>query len=213
MNVYYYRRPHGRLLLDTTRPNSRATPSNEAAGTENNGHKGKNFDSNMVIILAALLCALLCALALHLMVRCALRCRRGFGSESLEETAGRLNATGEKNKRKLCQIPMIVYGSGIHIRATDCPICLGEFLDGEDVRVLPKCHHGFHVKCIDIWLASHYSCPTCRQSLLEQPSPCPEYDAADDNEAALRLPSNAQQTRWGSRRRRRHCLVARQEFG
>ncbi|PNX78977.1 RING-H2 finger protein ATL72-like [Trifolium pratense] len=53
---------------------------------------------------------------------------------------------------------------------TDCPICLGEFMDGEKVRVLPNCNHGFHVECIDKWLLSHSSCPTCRQSLLEYPT-------------------------------------------
>ncbi|WJX40710.1 RING-type E3 ubiquitin transferase [Trifolium repens] len=76
-------------------------------------------------------------------------------------------------KRALCKIPMVVYGSGsisTSFIGTDCPICLGEFIDGEKVRVLPKCNHGFHVECIDKWLLSHSSCPTCRQSLLEYPT-------------------------------------------
>nr|AFK42834.1 unknown [Lotus japonicus] len=50
---------------------------------------------------------------------------------------------------------------------TECVICLSEFTDGEKVRVLPKCNHGFHVRCIDKWLSSHSSCPKCRQCLLE----------------------------------------------
>ncbi|WMV33728.1 hypothetical protein MTR67_027113 [Solanum verrucosum] len=105
-------------------------------------------------------------------------CRR-FAFES--ETA-RLAATGLK-KSTLRQLPLSVYGSGVNIPATDCPICLGEFVDGEKVRVLPKCHHGFHVKCIDIWLALHSSCPTCRQSLLEQNTTAA---AAGDVETGLR---------------------------
>lgn len=137
----------------------------------------------MVIILVVLLSAL----ALNLIVRCALRyrSRRRFASESPEQTAGRFNGLAPEEKKKLCLIPIAAYDSGIHIRATDCPICLGEFLDGEDVRVLPKCRHGFHVKCIDIWLASHYSCPTCRQSLLLEQSY--EYDAADYNETNAQI--------------------------
>uniref|UniRef100_A0A803MJN0 RING-type E3 ubiquitin transferase n=1 Tax=Chenopodium quinoa TaxID=63459 RepID=A0A803MJN0_CHEQI len=43
----------------------------------------------------------------------------------------------------------------------------GEFIEGENIKVLPKCKHGYHSKCIDTWLLSHSTCPTCRQSLSE----------------------------------------------
>lgn len=125
-----------------------------------------NFDTNMVVILAALLCALICALGLNSIVRCALRCTQRFVPETPERAAARLAATGLK-KRQLRQIPVAVYGAGVDIPATECPICLGEFVDGEKVRILPKCNHGFHVMCIDTWLESHSSCPNCRHSLLE----------------------------------------------
>uniref|UniRef100_A0A0E0DEQ3 RING-type E3 ubiquitin transferase n=1 Tax=Oryza meridionalis TaxID=40149 RepID=A0A0E0DEQ3_9ORYZ len=36
--------------------------------------------------------------------------------------------------------------------ATDCPVCLGEFRDGELLRLLPKCGRAFYVPCIDAWL-------------------------------------------------------------
>lgn len=130
-----------------------------------------NFDTNMVIILAALLCALICALGLNSIVRCALRCSRRFAAETPEQAAARLAATGLK-RRDLRQIPVAVYGSAAaNIPATECPICLGEFVDGEKVRVLPKCNHGFHVRCIDTWLLSHSSCPNCRHSLLDRRPP------------------------------------------
>ncbi|GMP69675.1 hypothetical protein CsSME_00028848 [Camellia sinensis var. sinensis] len=173
-----HHRPH-RLLLDAE-PNS--PPGSRTRGSYANE---ANFDTNMLIILAALLCALICALGLNSIVRCAIRCSRRFAFETQEEAAARLAATGLK-KRALRQIPVVVYGAGIGIPATDCPICLGDFVDGEKVRVLPKCHHGFHVKCIDIWLDSHSSCPTCRQSLIEQPT---SSDAADA-EASLQHPGN-----------------------
>lgn len=130
-----------------------------------------NFDTNMVIILAALLCALIFALGLNSIVRCAMRCSRRFGAETADQTAARLAVTGLK-KRALRKIPMAVYGSGVNIPATECPICLGDFEEGEKVRVLPKCNHGFHVSCIDTWLMSHSSCPNCRHSLLERPKGC-----------------------------------------
>ncbi|KNA06290.1 hypothetical protein SOVF_182510 [Spinacia oleracea] len=134
-----------------------------------------NFDTNMVIILAALLCALICALGLNSMVRCFLRCGPRFGMETAEQAAARMSATGLK-KSALKKIPVAVYGAdgnkGLHTGTdpsdeAECPICLGEFVDGEKVRVLPMCNHRFHVSCIDTWLSSHSSCPNCRHSLLE----------------------------------------------
>ncbi|OWM87346.1 RING-H2 finger protein ATL74-like [Punica granatum] len=163
-------RPH-RLLLDTG-----SNPPPEVHGDRPRGHYGNeaSFDSNMVIILAALLCALICALGLNSIVRCALRCSRRFSLETSDRATARMTATGLK-KSALRRIPVSVHRTGLGIpaaaTATDCPICLGEFEDGEKVRVLPRCHHRFHIGCIDTWLVSHSSCPTCRQSVLEHAPP------------------------------------------
>uniref|UniRef100_A0A0E0L8V8 RING-type E3 ubiquitin transferase n=1 Tax=Oryza punctata TaxID=4537 RepID=A0A0E0L8V8_ORYPU len=46
--------------------------------------------------------------------------------------------------------------------ALECAVCLSEVADGEKVRLLPKCDHGFHVECIDMWFHSHDTCPLCR---------------------------------------------------
>nr|DAD30005.1 TPA_asm: hypothetical protein HUJ06_031473 [Nelumbo nucifera] len=63
-------------------------------------------------------------------------------------------------KKALRQIPVAVYGSGSgkSIQATECPICLGKFVD-------------------DTWLVSHPSCPTCRHSLLDRPTTSDAEDA------------------------------------
>mmetsp|Transcript_12630 Transcript_12630/g.35514 ORF Transcript_12630/g.35514 Transcript_12630/m.35514 type:complete len:92 (-) Transcript_12630:189-464(-) len=46
-----------------------------------------------------------------------------------------------------------------------CTVCLGDF-EGEDiVRRLP-CQHLFHTNCVDIWLESTGTCPTCRGSIV-----------------------------------------------
>lgn len=55
----------------------------------------------------------------------------------------------------------------IQVLDSECVICLSEFIKGDRLRILPSCNHGFHVKCIDKWLKSHSSCPTCRQSLVD----------------------------------------------
>ncbi|KAL6146331.1 hypothetical protein ACLB2K_057012 [Fragaria x ananassa] len=156
---------HRRLLGNATE-----LPYNNGNRTADSYVSETNFDTNMVIILAALLCALICALGLNSIVRCALRCSHRFALETPEQAAARLAATGLK-KSHLRQLPVAVFGEGTHIPATECPICLGEFEEGEKVRVLPKCNHGFHVRCIDTWLVSHSSCPNCRHSLLEHQQP------------------------------------------
>lgn len=64
---------------------------------------------------------------------------------------------------------------------TDCAVCLGEFLENECLRKLPKCGHCFHLQCIDVWLKSHSTCPLCRTNLvtrkqLHLPNPPPSLD-------------------------------------
>ncbi|EES03833.1 RING-H2 finger protein ATL66 [Sorghum bicolor] len=47
-----------------------------------------------------------------------------------------------------------------------CSICLGEFQEGDKVKALPRCGHGFHPECVDAWLRARPSCPLCRDTLL-----------------------------------------------
>lgn len=120
-----------------------------------------SFDADIVVMLAALLCALVAALILNSVIHIFLRRRR----ESMEATTN-IQALGLE-KRALKKIPVAVFRmrtSGVS--ATECSICLGDFVDGEKVRVLPICNHEFHVKCVDRWLKEHTSCPNCRRSLV-----------------------------------------------
>ncbi|KAF0916568.1 hypothetical protein E2562_007643 [Oryza meyeriana var. granulata] len=121
------------------------------------------FDANMVIILAALLCVLICALGLTSLIRCAVQCASGLSPAAATPVPAA--ATAGLRKKELRRIPVEVYGAKSRVPDTECAICLGDFADGDKVRVLPRCHHGFHVRCIDTWLAAHTSCPTCRDSI------------------------------------------------
>ncbi|CAL9207985.1 unnamed protein product [Musa hybrid cultivar] len=48
-----------------------------------------------------------------------------------------------------------------------CSICLGEYKEKEVLRVMPFCHHNFHLVCIDLWLQKQTTCPICRLPLNE----------------------------------------------
>lgn len=52
---------------------------------------------------------------------------------------------------------------------TTCSICIEEFENGERIRVLPRCRHGFHYECIKPWLTERQGCcPLCKTSVIEQ---------------------------------------------
>ncbi|XP_052145160.1 E3 ubiquitin-protein ligase Os04g0590900-like [Oryza glaberrima] len=82
------------------------------------------------------------------------------------------------------------------VDSTDCSVCLGEFRDGESLRLLPKCSHAFHVPCIDTWLKSHSNCPLCRCNIafvtvgMVSPEPearVPREDRRDNHELVLTI--------------------------
>ncbi|KAK4417742.1 RING-H2 finger protein ATL46 [Sesamum alatum] len=48
----------------------------------------------------------------------------------------------------------------------DCAVCLCEFSETDQLRLLPMCSHAFHINCIDTWLLSNSTCPLCRGALF-----------------------------------------------
>ncbi|CAM0908540.1 unnamed protein product [Alopecurus aequalis] len=129
-------------------------------------------DSNMVVILASLMCAAVCILGLALVSRCACRRRRTSSSSDHSPPPKGLK------KKAIAALPKVAFAAsppGSSSSATpvapsssasECAICLTEFIEGESLRVLPLCGHGFHVACIDAWLQTHATCPTCRATVV-----------------------------------------------
>lgn len=133
-----------------------------------------SFDANVVMVLSVLLCALICSLGLNSIIRCALRCSSFVASSESRSAANsaasaQLAANTGVKKKALKTFPTVSYSADLNLPGldTECVICLSDFAAGDRVRLLPKCNHGFHVRCIDKWLNSHSSCPKCRHNLLE----------------------------------------------
>ncbi|WOL16838.1 hypothetical protein Cni_G25626 [Canna indica] len=141
-------------------------------------------DSDVVVILAALLCALICVVGLALVARCAWLRRGTAGAAPAPQCKG-------LKKKALRALPKVSYDASTAAvadgRLAECPICLAEFVEGDEIRILPQCGHGFHVGCIDTWLGSHSSCPSCRRVLVvaaAQPSRCQRCGASSGDSGA-----------------------------
>ncbi|KAM0906237.1 hypothetical protein ACQ4PT_016916 [Festuca glaucescens] len=64
-------------------------------------------------------------------------------------------------------VPQFMYNrlvrhSGKGASSTECAVCLGVIQVGAMAKLLPAFAHVYHVDCIDVWLASHSTCPLCR---------------------------------------------------
>lgn len=121
-------------------------------------------DSDVVVILAALLCALICVVGLALVARCAWL-RRSLGGASVNPPPPN-KGLKKKALRALPKTSFDGAAAALRGRLAECPICLVEFVQGDEIRILPHCGHVFHVSCVDTWLGSNSSCPSCRQILV-----------------------------------------------
>lgn len=70
-------------------------------------------------------------------------------------------------------LPVVIFRQDDFKEDLECAVCLSELVDGEKARLLPRCNHGFHVDCIDMWFHSNTTCPLCRNPItgLRVPSP------------------------------------------
>ena len=85
-------------------------------------------------------------------------------SSSAQAAVPRPTKSGDNEKEKEGEKDVVPDAIG---RET-CPICIVDFEEGDDLRVLPcEGHHRFHQECVDQWLLElSSSCPLCRQGAL-----------------------------------------------
>jgi hypothetical protein len=62
-------------------------------------------------------------------------------------------------------------GAGPAAASAECAICIAEFADGDEGRLLPRCGHPFHARCVDTWFRFHTTCPLCRATVLADAAP------------------------------------------
>lgn len=108
----------------------------------------------------------------------------------------------------LKSIPVIEFSPQDFKDGLECSVCLSEVSEGEKARLLPKCNHGFHVECIDMWFQSHSTCPLCRNPVSSIPESSqqeithntPAHDSGlGDSSESLNFPTNV--LFWGNETR------------
>ncbi|XP_039803454.1 RING-H2 finger protein ATL79-like [Panicum virgatum] len=141
------------------------------------------LNANAILVLALLVCGLIAALALRAVLQCALSACQfhsggaGGAPEQLDDPGRGGKEQQHRPPRRATKLvralPWLAYSAGLARELagssrSDCAICLAAFARGEAVRVLPRCGHGFHARCVDRWLAARPTCPTCRQAPFDQ---------------------------------------------
>ncbi|XP_062223056.1 E3 ubiquitin-protein ligase EL5-like [Phragmites australis] len=118
---------------------------------------------------------MLFALALVLFQYCVDDAEAGRRRRGVRTVAGRGGSARTRgvDPEVLRSLPVTVYRAtaGPKEDAVECAVCLAELEDGEEARFLPRCGHGFHVECVDMWLASHSTCPLCRLTVAKPDVP------------------------------------------
>jgi hypothetical protein len=122
----------------------------------------------LIIIMAIIFCLPVVLVALRFL-------HTHFGLEIAgdAQTAGDL-VGGRRRPRGttesvLKQLSVDVYRPGM-MSADDatCSICLGNYVEGEELKFLPTCRHHFHASCIDSWLVINKNCALCLRDVEQE---------------------------------------------
>ncbi|XP_027726403.1 E3 ubiquitin-protein ligase RNF43 isoform X1 [Vombatus ursinus] len=98
-----------------------------------------------------------------------IRCRPRHRPEPLQQrTAWAISQLATRRYKTNCrQVQSQWSDSGSSCSSAPiCAICLEEFTDGQELRII-SCHHEFHRTCVDPWLYQHQTCPLCMFNIIE----------------------------------------------
>ncbi|XP_007956204.1 E3 ubiquitin-protein ligase RNF43 [Orycteropus afer afer] len=105
-------------------------------------------------------------LASVLRIRC--RPRRSRPEPLQQRTAWAINQLATRRYRASCRRARAEWpdSGSTCSSAPMCAICLEEFSEGQELRVI-SCLHEFHRTCVDPWLHQHRTCPLCMFNIVE----------------------------------------------
>ncbi|XAR73450.1 hypothetical protein NMG60_11007421 [Bertholletia excelsa] len=159
------------LAMAAVTPYTAAQTSNDSATSSQ--YPYANFSPSMVIVIVVLVCAFFFLGLFAIYIR---QC-----VEDAQELANSRHPNAFRFRRfpkgldpdVIDSFPVFRYSEVKDLKigkgALECAVCINEFEDEETLRWLPKCDHVFHPDCIDVWLASHSTCPVCRTNLVPTP--------------------------------------------
>ncbi|KAF7107578.1 hypothetical protein CFC21_108188 [Triticum aestivum] len=174
-------------------PWDRKSDGDGRRGVVYGARKPPSFSAPMVVLLVALIATFFFIGFFSIYIR---QCGRG-NSPTIPAAAFLVLSRQQEQQQArprgldpevVASFPAMTYAEARALRDKDgddtavleCAVCLSEFEDGDQLRLLPKCSHAFHPDCIGEWLAGHVTCPVCRCSLApEEPAPA----AAEENSA------------------------------
>ncbi|KAF5750951.1 hypothetical protein HS088_TW03G01291 [Tripterygium wilfordii] len=137
---------------------------------EGDGHRHHLEFSPLLIGLLGILAGAMMVATYHCI---SAGCRYRRGIQNLQTNTQQERPIRPRNVNATARIfrraPVVKYTKGGD-EGVVCAVCLCEFTEGEDIRVLADCAHSFHVACIDMWLHSHSNCPLCRAETGQRPS-------------------------------------------
>ncbi|WCJ28286.1 RING/U-box superfamily protein [Euphorbia peplus] len=141
---------------------------------EDNNHHGFKLNATAIALLGVFFGAIMVA-TIHCIFS---SCRRSLPTGTRHQSRTHQNVT---DPTIAVTVPVSRYSKEHNEEM--CSVCLSEFKDGDQIRVLPDCLHVFHVTCIDTWLISHSNCPLCRANIAPP--------LQNDNEVVVRIVPNS----------------------
>ncbi|GJN08835.1 hypothetical protein PR202_ga26792 [Eleusine coracana subsp. coracana] len=175
------------LLLSTAAVPSLAQQSSNGTTREHHSRTTGGFTPTTVIVLVVLIGAFFILTFFSIYIN---RCapprpsppprRASIDHQDAADSAAAPRRARGLDRELVESFPTAFYGD-VKARVTatarsslECAVCLAEFDDRDELRVLPACCHVFHPDCIDPWLAAAVTCPLCRADLTPAPPAPPE---------------------------------------